>query len=590
MTACESAAAGGACGGARSAAGERLWDRWARWAQERGSRDAVVHWTAGEEPRRYTWSALVAAAAHEAAALAAAGVRQGDVCALVVRHHPRFYPLYMGISAIGAIPSVLAYPNARLHPDKFVQGLSGMARRSGLDWILTERALEATVRPLVAGDGSRARGLLFPLEWPAAEVGAPARAVDLPREVAATDPCLLQHSSGTTGLQKGVALSHRAVLEHVESYAAAIQLTDADRVVSWLPLYHDMGLIAGFHTPLAAGLSLVQLDPFEWVSAPVLLLEALSRERGTLTWLPNFAYNLMAERVHADEVQGLRLDGVRMFVNCSEPVRHESHGRFLQRFAANGVRPQALAACYAMAELTFAATQTAPGRAAPTLVVDRAALSRGEVAPARDGAPNRICVSSGRPIPACRLQIVGADGRELPPDRVGEIALRSPTMFEGYRNGPEESARVLVDGWYHSGDLGFLHEGECYVIGRQKDVIIVAGNNVYPEDVEDAVSAVPGVSPGRVVAFGVEDEEAGTEVVCVIAEADVTDPEERKRLVLAIRRAGMAVDVTISRVHLAPPRWLIKSSSGKPSRKANKERIAREPLLQPSHDDTRRAS
>jgi acyl-CoA synthetase (AMP-forming)/AMP-acid ligase II len=211
------------------------------------------------------------------------------------------------------------------------------------------------------------------------------------------------------------------------------------------------------------------------------------------------------------------------------------------------------------------------------------------VAPARDGAPSRTCVSSGRPIPGCRLEIVGDDRRELPPGRVGEIAIRSPTMFDGYRNSPEESARVLKDGWYHSGDLGFLHDGECYVIGRQKDVIIVAGNNVYPEDVEDAVATVPGVSPGRVVAFGVEDEQAGTEVICVVAETDVTDPEERKRLVLAIRLAGMAVDVTILRVYLAPSRWLIKSSSGKPSRKANKERIAREPFPEPTHD-TRRAS
>jgi acyl-CoA synthetase (AMP-forming)/AMP-acid ligase II len=585
VTARGSAAASGA--GAGSLQGERLWDRWARWGRERGSREAIVHWKAGEEPRRYTWSALVDAAGHEAGALAAAGVRRGDVCALIVRHHPRFYPLYMGISALGAVPSVLAYPNARLHPDKFVQGLGGMARRSGLDWILTERALEATVRPLVAGDACRTRGVLLPLEAPASGA-SPAPETTVPREVAATAPCLLQHSSGTTGLQKGVALSHRAVLQHVESYASAIQLTDADRVVSWLPLYHDMGLIAGFHMPLAAGLTLVQLDPFEWVSAPVLLLEALSREQGTLTWLPNFAYNLLAERVHADEVRDLRLDGVRMFVNCSEPVRDESHGRFLDRFAANGVRRQALATCYAMAELTFAATQTVPGREAPTLAVDREALSRGEVAPPRAGASSRTCVSSGAPIPGCRIKILAEDGREVSPGRVGEIAIQSPTMFEGYSSGPEESARVLVDGWYHSGDLGFLQDGECYVIGRLKDVIIVAGNNVYPEDVEDAVAAVPGVSPGRVVAFGAEVQEAGTESVCVVAETDVTDPEQRKRLALAIRRAGMAVDVTIAHVHLAPPRWLIKSSSGKPSRKANRDRIEREPPPLSLHD-TRRA-
>ncbi len=551
---------------------ELLWDRWVRHARERPEAEAVIHWTATSEPVRYTWQRLVEEATAAARWLAASGIHEGDVCAIALRHHPLFYPLYMGLEALGALPAVIAYPNQRLHPDKFAEGLAGMARRSGLDFVLTERTLEPAIRSLAMGAGSSVRGLLFPVEanWKEAGSGA------LPSHGATpTSPCLLQHSSGTTGLQKAVVLSHRAVLEHVGRYGEAIALDpERDRVVSWLPLYHDMGLIAAFHMALAHGVPTVQLDPFEWVSAPALLLEAAARERATLTWLPNFAYHLIADRVRGEDLEGLRLDSLRLIVNCSEPVRAEAHRRFLARLAPFGLRADALSVCYAMAETTFAVTQTGPGRLAPpTLAIDRAALGEGRVEPARAGAPERICVSCGRPISGCDVRIVDSDRTPLPAGRLGEIAIRSVSLFDGYRNRIAETARVLEGGWYYSGDLGFLWDGELYVIGRQKDVIIVAGTNLYPEDIEDAVSRVPGVLPGRVVAFGTEDPESGTERVCVIAETAAPEGPEQRRLTVEIMRAGMNIDVTVSRVYLRPARWLIKSSAGKPSRQANRERI-----------------
>lgn len=550
-----------------------VWDHWRRHAEETPDREAVVHWVAGEEPRRWNWGALIGAASAVARRLRTAGVRPGEVCALIMRHHSAFYPVYMGISGLGAIPAVLAYPNPRLHPEKFREGLSGMARRSGLDWILTERDLCMAVRPLVESPGSTVRGVLLPLEWD----DEPAAGIVLDHPVANPgDPCLLQHSSGTTGLQKAVVLSHRAVLEHVRRYGDSLAAREGDRIVSWLPLYHDMGLIAAFYLPLTLGIPVVQLNPFEWVSAPVILLEAISREKGTLAWLPNFAYNLLADRVHEDDLASVRLDSVRMLVNCSEPVRAESHEMFYRRYAAYGIRRNALAACYAMAETTFAATQTAPGVEARRLPLDRDAVARGHVRLAGGDGATRVSVSSGAPVSGCELRIVGESGEELPEGRVGEIAIRSVSLFDGYRNNPEKTTEVLVGGWYYSGDYGFVHEGEFYVIGRKKDVIIVAGKNVYPEDVEDAVGQVPGVIPGRVVAFGTEDEASGTEQICVVAEAAVGGDPARKRLRLLVREAGMAMDVTIARVYLAPPRWLIKSSSGKPSRSANRERAQRE--------------
>ncbi len=549
--------------------GAVLWEQWRLVAERRPDADAVVHWCAGEPPVRWSRGRLLARATAYGTLLRAQGVRPGDVCALMIRHHPEFYPLYLGVVHAGALPAVLAYPNPRLHPDKFRAGILGIAAHSGLDWILTERALELVVAPLVR-PGSPIRGALYPLEWEDAP-----DAVD-PFPATPSAPCLLQHSSGTTGLQKAVTLSHEVVLGHVRRYGAAIAASPDDRVASWLPLYHDMGLIAAFHLPLALGIPVVQLDPFEWVVAPALLLQALAAERATLAWLPNFAYALMAERVHDEDLEGVRLGHVRLLVNCSEPVRHASHERFLARFGGLGVTEDALSTCYAMAETTFAATQTPPGRPARVVSASRRELARGRFAPATDPGDVRPCVSSGRPIADCRLRVVDEAGRELPDGAVGEILIQSAGLFSGYRGNPAATAGALADGWYRSGDLGFLLEGECFVIGRRKDVIIVAGNNIYPEDVEDAVGAVPGVIPGRVVAFAVDDERYGTEGVAVAVETEVSDVAGERALRRAIVTAAGAADVTVARVYLVPPRWLIKSSSGKPSRRANGERALRE--------------
>ena len=564
------------CGSSQVGRGELLWDRWTGHAIEQPEREAIVHWRAGEPPFRWTWDALLRAARLAADHLAASGVRKGDVCALIIRHHRNFYPVYLGISAIGAIPAVLAYPNPRLHPEKFTQGLVGMAERSGLEWLLTERELESVLYPLVKRSTSSIRGLLFPLEMPCGTDAdsCPVQEIALGAGVGdASDSCLLQHSSGTTGLQKAVVLTHQAVLDHVHCYGKAILLTKEDKIVSWLPLYHDMGMIAAFHLALAYGIPTVQIDPFEWVVAPQLLFQVISQEQGTLTWLPNFAYNFLTARVREDELEGVSLDTVRMFINCSEAVRAESHENFFKRFHAYGVKREALAACYAMAETTFAATQTESGMEARTLCADRDALGRGLVVVGDASTSRRLCVSSGKPISACVLRVVDEQGQDVALGHVGELAIWSRSMFDGYRNNLEDTKKVLRDGWYYSGDLGFEWEGEYYVIGRKKDIIIVAGKNIYPEDIEDAVGQVPGVIPGRVIAFGADDPEEGTERICVIAESEIAHLMELNALRGAIVRAGMAIDVTISQVFIAPPRWLIKSSSGKPSRGANKKRV-----------------
>ena len=558
------------------AAGSTFWNRLEEISRTTPNREAIVHWVSGEAPHRWCYSDLVNAAEEIALSLVRRGIRRGDVCAIIMRHHAWFYPLYLAVVCAGAIPAVLAYPNARLHPDKFRQGIRGMCARSGLDWILTQRDLEETIAPLAHGEASTIKGICFPLEWAhgqTPDTDALTYLKQVHASVGPNDPLLLQHSSGTTGLQKPVLLSHRAVLSHIRLYGQTIRLCENDKIVSWLPLYHDMGLIAAFYLPLASGVASVQMDPFEWVIVPSILLEAISREKGTLCWLPNFAFNLLAEKIRDEDLEGINLASLRMAINCSETVRFDSIEKFGRRFASRGLRPKAVSSCYAMAETTFAVTQTPPGEEVSVLYVDRESLSCGEVKAVRDGPGAKACVSSGKLIGGCSIGIEDGRGDALEDDRVGEVVIRSVSMFDGYRNYPEKTAEVMRSGWYRSGDYGFRHGKDYYIVGRKKDIIIVAGRNIYPEDIEDAVGRVGGVIPGRVVACGEEDVETGSEKVIVIAETLVEDEEQKEKLRMDVVKAGMDMDVSIGRVCLVPPRWLIKSSAGKLSRKANRERI-----------------
>jgi acyl-CoA synthetase (AMP-forming)/AMP-acid ligase II len=557
---------------------QSIWQKWMHNANTIPNNDAIVHWRAGEEPIRITFSQLLKRANEYSVMLKEHGVKQGEVCAIIIRHNAEFYPIYLGVVGLRAIPAVLAYPNPRLHPDKFRQGLEGMSQRSGLDWILSERELDPIIHPLVAKEGSTIKGIQFPLEWTVNDESLKIETEllnQLRSEIKREDPFLLQHSSGTTGLQKPVLLSNGAVLDHVENMALAMRMRDDDKVVSWLPLYHDMGLIGAFHFPIAFGITTIQIDPFEWVLAPAIMFDALTKEKATLAWLPNFAYNLMADKIPDHELEDVCFESMRMIINASEPIRDESHKRFFEKFSKYSLKERVLSTMYGMAETTLVVTQTEPGLDPKKVSVDRDAMANGFVKIADDNTKVvRVCVSSGKPIRGCELKIVDENRYEVEKGRSGEIAVKSVSMFDGYRNYPEKTAEVVDGKWYFTGDYGFEIDNEYYVIGRKKDIIIVAGKNIYPEDIEDAVGKVEGVIPGRAIALGEEDEELGTEDVSVIAETNHTDPAERRKLRFEIIKAGMEIDISIFNVYLVPPRWLIKSSAGKPSRKHNRERIS----------------
>ncbi|MDW8327894.1 MAG: AMP-binding protein, partial [Anaerolineales bacterium] len=440
--------------------------------------------------------------------------------------------------------------------------------------VITYRAFEPEARAAALNSSVRVILVAEAVAPTGADSVSPAGLTRSPEDIV-----VLQHSSGTTGLQKGVALAHRAVFSQLEAYSRAIRLTRDDVVVSWLPLYHDMGLIAGFILPVLTRTPLVLMSPFDWVRAPYKLMHAVSRYRGTLSWLPNFAYNFCAQKIRDRDLDGIDLSSWRAISNCSEPMRWESHRMFAERFAPYGLRPEALATCYAMAENVFAVSQGGIEAPATVDVIEAPAFFKERRAvPASPEAPNVLrLLSAGRPLENTRVRILDDQRRELPERCIGEIALQGDCLLTGFYNRPDLTAQAFHDGWYLTGDLGYLANGEVYVTGRKKDLIIVGGKNIYPGDLEALAGEVPGVYPGRVAAFGVFDEVQGTEEVVIVAEAETQDEGERRRIADAIReRVTRGSEVAVRRVQVVGLRWLLKTSSGKIARAANREKFLQE--------------
>lgn len=530
-----------------------------------GDSDApALHFVASDAPTRtVTRGAFQALIARYAAALRALGIGDRDLVVIAHTQSLEAIAAFWACLRLGAIPSMFPTLTEKLDPDIYMRGIAELVALSGVRAVVTADDFAATLRA----------HLTCPV-YAAGDLALDAAPTPLP--LSAPDPeaiAFLQHSSGTTGLQKGVALSHRAVINQLVSYRQALALTPDDVIVSWLPLYHDMGLIAGFILPLLLGLPLVLMSPFDWVAHPALLLRAIAAHRGTLCWLPNFAYNHMARRIRQRDSDGLDLSSMRLFINCSEPVYAESHAGFLERFAANGVRREMLAVSYAMAENTFAVTQTPPGVIPNEDVIDRAALeNEGRAVPAtRDDPRAVIKVSCGPPIAGTECRAINADGQPLPDRIVGELVVRSNCMLTEYYRRPD--LQPFVDGWYRTGDRGYCVDDEIYVIGRSKDLIINAGKNVYPQDIEAIVNTVEGVYPGRAVCFGVEDAREGTELIAVVAETTLTDAAARRELGTRIRETvARASTVSVTWAQIVDPGWLIKTSSGKIARAANRDK------------------
>ena len=458
---------------------------------------------------------------------------------------------YLAAISAGLIPAILTPPNHKLHNNIFEETLKCLVENCRFSAIITDIKdldVDATLlEPDTLNMVHRST--------------RPADTID--------HTAILQFTSGTTGVKRGVMIPPQTLLASLSVYADAISLEQSDRILSWLPLYHDMGFIACLNMPIAFGVQCIMLNPLDWVANPGLFLQAASRYRATLSWNPNFAYAFMAEQVRQEHLEGVDLSSLRGLINCAEPVTLESQRRFQARFAPYGLRKGVFRGCYAMAEATFALTdgsEADPGYFDPLGPIESDIIVK---------LPQ---ISVGRALPGVELAVVGENSQQLDDRSVGELWIRSPLLFSGYFNNPETTAAAMHQGWYKTGDLGYRVGQEYYVCSRKKDMLILNGVNVFPNDVEDLVSAVDGVIAGRVVAFSQFSEQFQSETLTVLAESNVP-PSERTDLIIRIRQAILALlQITNFHVRLVPPKWLIKSSSGKIARQANKAKwIAEDP-------------
>lgn len=512
---------------------------------------------------RLDYAALWRGASAVATQLRARGCSPGDVVLIFETQRPEAYLSFLGAMMIGAIPSFMPYPNPKQNQDLYWSGHEALLQRIEPRLLLVHPAIADLFRERLPGFADRV--MLARSDLAAADP----QGLD-PTALVVSDPAFMQHSSGTTSLKKGVMLSHAAVLAHTRTYRQAIGFGPDDIIASWLPLYHDMGLIACFMLPVITGATLVNLDPFEWVGDPLSLLRVIQEYRATYCWLPNFAFNHLAKAVRS---QVFDLSSMRAFLNCSEPCRADSFDLFQSRLQGSGVTAEMLQVCYAMAENTFAVTQTELARPVMRLRVDRQGLEERGVAMPGEGP---VLLSCGPVVQGVGVRIVDQVRRDLAAGQIGEVAISSDFLFEGYYRLPELSARKLEGRWYYSGDIGFLHGGELFITGRMDDLISVYGRNYYAHEVEALASAVEGVVPGRCVAFAVTNAAAGTKQVVLVAESrESADKHTALRRALATAVAD-GCGLALHQVHIVALGWLIKTTSGKISREKNRERFIRD--------------
>lgn len=539
------------------------------------NRAAIYLQLSGRDDLPITYDQLLRGANAYASTLDRERIRPGEVVVLILQHSEDLVYSFWGTILHGAIPSIMPFLTEKLSAERYRADLSTLVSVTKPAAIITYPEFADEVRmALKAGDSVRS---VITTDQSEGQAG-----VDLSSLAGFSrnteDIVLLQHSSGTTGLQKGVALSHQAVFNQLDAYGKSLSLNESDIIVSWLPLYHDMGLIAGFIMPVLSGVPLVLLSPFDWVRAPYRLMQSVSKYQGTLIWLPNFAYNFSAQKIRDRHIEGVGLSSLRAIINCSEPVRWESHQAFYDRFQAYGLKHEVLQTSYAMAENVFSVTQSQLGSVPAVEEIDRESFMVERVAKSPfDGRPSMNMMSSGRPIENVRVRILNEHGQELPERTIGEIAIQSDCMLTGYYNRPDLSAKAFLDGWFLTGDFGYISNGEVFVSGRKKDMIIVGGKNVYPQDLEMLTYEVPGVHAGRSVAFGMFDDSQGTEEVVIIAEIESENSDDQEKIADAIRlHVTKNSAIALRYVKVVGPKWILKTSSGKTARSANKEKFLKE--------------
>jgi 1-acyl-sn-glycerol-3-phosphate acyltransferase len=499
-----------------------------------------------------------------AAGLQRAGVQPRQCVAIMLPTSPEYFSTYLGILRAGAIP-VPIYPPARASQlEEHVlrhTGILDNARATLLVTVSEAMAVARLLQARVAG----LRHVVTPQQL-AARGGAPA-----PVEIRGDDIAFIQYTSGSTGNPKGVALTHANLLANIRAMAPTVQATPRDVFVSWLPLYHDMGLIGAWLGALYVGYALVVMSPLTFLARPERWLQAIDRHRGSLSAAPNFAYELCVKRIDDAALAGLDLSCWRLAFNGAEAVSPDTVQRFEQRFARCGLRAGTVTPVYGLAEACLGLLFPPLGRALRVDRVQRQAFEHEHRAlPAADADAGALrFVACGAPLPGHAIRLVDEGGREVGERIEGRLEFRGPSATHGYFRNPEQTARLFRDGWLDSGDRGYRADGDVFITGRVKDIIIRGGRNLYPEAIEASVGSVESVRKGCVAVFGSPDPVTGTERLVVLAEIRPTDAASQARLRDAVSHAVLAaIGEPPDEVVLVPPHSVLKTSSGKLRRSA----------------------
>ncbi len=517
---------------------------------------------------RKLWEESLRYAAH----LAEAGLQPGQTVAIMLPTSADYLYCFYGVLLAGGVPVPL-YPPARLSTiEDHLTRHVGILKSAGaaimvtipeakpIAWLL--RAQVESLRHVFVPEDFREKSSFTPVKAAAGNIG------------------FLQYTSGSTGNPKGVVLTHANLLANVRAMGKAARATDEDVFVSWLPLYHDMGLIGGCFATMVLGFPVVLMSPLAFLARPVQWLRAIHRHRGTISGGPNFSYELCLKRIAEDELEGLDLSSWRFAFNGAEPVSPDTMVEFERRFARQGLRRQVLSPVYGLAEASVGLAFTPPGERWKMDLLDRERFARtGEalLAPENASAPLRV-VSCGRVLPDHDLRVVDAAGLELPDRTEGHLQFRGPSATSGYYRNPEATKGLFQGEWVNTGDRAYMSEGLLYLTGREKDIIIRGGRNISPYELEEAIGDLAGIRRGCVAVFGSQDAASGTERVIVLAETrerEASSLENLKKQIngLALGLIGAPVDDIV----LAPPHTVPKTSSGKIRRVAARDYYERGP-------------
>ncbi len=510
-----------------------------------------------------SYGLLQAGARRVAGVLQARGLAPGDTVALMLPTGEDYFFGFFGILYAGGVP-VPIYPPAR--PSQLADHLrrqAGILDNARCRFLLTVKQAVPLAGLLRAQVESLEAVLVT------AELDGPS--IVHPPSLGAEDLAFLQYTSGSTGSPKGVMLTHRNLLANIRADGAAIEAGSSDVFVSWLPLYHDMGLIGAWLGSLYFGAQLVIMSPLSFLARPARWLHAIHRYGGTLSASPNFGYQLCLARIRDEELQGLDLSRWRIAMNGAEPVSPDTVEGFIERFSPHGFAAEAMFPVYGLAENSVGLAFPPLHRPPRIDVIDRDLIGREGIAqPVEPGVPGGVrFVACGRALPGHELHIVGEGGEPLAERRQGRIQFRGPSATRGYYRNPEATDALLDGDWLETGDLGYIAEGDLFVTGRIKDIIIRGGRNIYPHELEEAVGEIDGIRKGRVVVFAASDPRHSTERLVVLAETRETDPQRRETLRRRINE--LTTDLTLTAaddIVLAPPGTVLKTSSGKIRRAA----------------------